>query len=160
MGQFSSEWLTHWLPGVPHWRVKLSGVRQSKILSQAGLDVRGLRSIIGLHLINHKLSVLHSCTMYVITMYPLTLWHPNRPKPTRLSILLCLSGTPGSQWVNITIIQTTKLWPSSMHKIGKNLNKNFKLSKRNYIVLSFLCQIHCSPITSHTRMSGYLQPVQ
>ena len=40
-------------------------------------------------------------------MSPLTLWHPNRPKPARLSILLCLTpddfsrqwGTPGSQRV-------------------------------------------------------------
>ena len=33
--------LTHWLLGVPHWRVKLSGVRQSKILSLASLGVNG-----------------------------------------------------------------------------------------------------------------------
>ena len=32
--------LTHWLLGVPHWRVKLSGIRQSKILSLAGLVVK------------------------------------------------------------------------------------------------------------------------
>ena len=43
-----------------------------------------------------------------VTVGPLTHWHPNRPKPARLSILLCLTpddftrqwGTPGSQWVN------------------------------------------------------------
>ena len=29
--------LTHWFPGAPHWRVKSSGIRQSKILSLAGL---------------------------------------------------------------------------------------------------------------------------
>ena len=29
--------LTHWLPGASHWRVKLSGIKQSKILSLAGL---------------------------------------------------------------------------------------------------------------------------
>ena len=40
----------------------------------------------------------------------ITLWRPNRPKPARLSILLCLMpddftrqwGTPGSQWVKTT----------------------------------------------------------
>ena len=28
--------LTHWLPGVPHWRVNSSGIRQSRIQSLAG----------------------------------------------------------------------------------------------------------------------------
>ena len=37
--------LTHWLPGVPHWRVKSSGVRQSKILSLAGLGRFGRQRV-------------------------------------------------------------------------------------------------------------------
>ena len=41
------EGLTHWLLGVPHWRVKYSGVRQSKILIMAGLGrFRGERVLI------------------------------------------------------------------------------------------------------------------
>ena len=38
--------LTHWLPGVPHWRVKSSGVRQRKILSMA--DSGRLQGVKGL----------------------------------------------------------------------------------------------------------------
>ena len=37
--------LTHRLPGVPHWRVKSSGVRQSKILSLAGLGRFGRQRV-------------------------------------------------------------------------------------------------------------------
>ena len=36
---------THWLPGVPHWRVKSSGVRQSKILSLARLGRFGRQRV-------------------------------------------------------------------------------------------------------------------
>ena len=39
--------LTHWLPGVPHWQVKLSGVRQSKILSLANFGRFGCRWVNG-----------------------------------------------------------------------------------------------------------------
>ena len=45
------------------------------------------------------------------SLVALTLWRPNRPKPARLSILLCLTpddfirqwGTPGSQWIKDTL---------------------------------------------------------
>ena len=39
--------LSHWLPWVPHWRVKSSGVRQSKILSLAGLSRFGCQRVNG-----------------------------------------------------------------------------------------------------------------
>ena len=37
--------LTHWLPGVPHWRAKSSGIRQSKIQSLAGLGQFGRQRV-------------------------------------------------------------------------------------------------------------------
>ena len=46
MQKWSSH-LTHWLLEVPHWRVKLSGIRQSKnkILSLAGLGRFGCQRV-------------------------------------------------------------------------------------------------------------------
>ena len=57
----------------------------------------------------------------------LTLWRPNRPKPARLSILLCLTpdnftrqwGTPGSQWVNCSLKNYVPINPIDV-QTGRN----------------------------------------